>query len=58
MSKLLDIEEVCDIINVNPKDFIYHSGEDIVRMARLENLALRYLGDSLWEVVEEAAKHD
>jgi len=58
MSKLLDIEEVCDLIDVNPKDLINHSGEDIVRMARLENLELRYLGDSLWEVVEEAAEHE
>ena len=58
MSKLLDIEEVCDLIDVNPKDLTHHSGEDIVRMARLENLELRYLGDSLWEVVEETAKHD
>ena len=58
MSKLLDIEEVCDLIDVNPKDLINHSGEDIVRMARLENLELRYLGDSLWEVVKETAEHE
>ena len=58
MSKLLDIEEVCDMIGANPKHLIHHRGKDIVRMAKLENVELRYLGDSLWEVVEETAEHE
>ena len=58
MSKLLDIEEVCNIIGANPKDLIHCSGKDIVRMARLDDVELKYLGDSLWELVEESTKHE
>lgn len=52
--KILSVEEVCGMIGANAKDLIHCSGKDIVRMARLDGVELKYLGDSLWEFVEAA----
>ena len=50
--ELLDIEQVSDLIGYDPEELIDWSGKDITRLANDMGFNLRYLEDSLWEVVK------
>jgi len=49
--ELLDIEQVSELIGYDPKELIDWSGKDIATLANDMGFNIRYLEDSLWEVV-------
>lgn len=50
--ELLDIEQVSELIGYDPKELIDWSGKDVAILANDMGFNIRYLEDSLWEVVK------